>query len=335
MTLAWVLGRSGLLGSALCRQLRRSGASMFFPADQLAWNNSGEFAVQLAAAVQAFADRVGTSDRWEIYWAAGIGTMASSAETLAPETRALSLLLQLLESEPRLKAVPGSVALASTAGAIYAGAADEIITENTAPAPTTAYAHAKLEQEAVLRCFADSNDHATVLIARISTLYGPGQAAGKKQGLMTYLARSILRNHPVQIYVPYDTIRDYITTDDAAAAMVAAARNTPHKMPHKTPGDTPGDITRKPRAVTKIIASERPATIAEIVSIFRRLARRAPRIATSANRLSAVYARRVQFRSIVSVGLVAAPATTLAIGIAQLMAAERVALMHATGAEAS
>ena len=169
-----------------------------------------------------------------------------------------------------------------------------------------------------MRCFADSHDHASVLIARISTLYGPGQTAGKKQGLMTYLARSILRNHPVQIYVPYDTIRDYVTTDDAAAAMVAAAR------------DTAG----RPRVVTKIVASERPATIAEIVSIFRRLARRAPRIATSANKLSEVYARRVQFRSVLSAGPVATPSTTLAIGIAQLMAAERVALMHATRVDA-
>ena len=323
MTVAWVLGSSGLLGAALCRQLRRNGTEFFSPADRLAWNNSGEFAAQLAAAVRSFADRVGAADRWEIYWAAGIGTMASAPEALAPETRALSLLLRLLESESRLKAVSGSVALASTAGAIYAGSVDDIITENTAPAPTTAYAHAKLEQEALLRCFADAHDHASVLIARISTLYGPGQTAGKKQGLMTYLARSILRNHPVQIYVPYDTIRDYITTDDAAAAMVAAAR------------DTAGSMTGKPRAVIKIVASERPATIAEIVSIFRRLARRAPRIATSANKLSAVYARRVQFRSILSAGPVATPTTTLAIGIAQLMAAERVALMHSTGAEAS
>ena len=338
MTIAWVLGSSGLLGAALCRQLRRAGSTLFFPADRLAWNNSGEFAAQLAAAVRAFADQAAAADGWEIYWAAGIGTMASSPEALVPETRALSLLLQLLESESRLKNVPGSVALASTAGAIYAGATDEIITENTAPAPTTAYAHAKLEQEALLRCFADSHDHASVLIARISTLYGPGQSAGKKQGLMTYLARSILRNHPVQIYVPYDTIRDYITTDDAAAAMVAAVRDTDGDTGRDAAGDAANNTLRetsgKPRAVTKIIASERPATIAEIVSIFRRLARRAPRIATSANRLSAVYSRRVQFRSIVSVRQVATPTTTLAIGIAQLMAAERVALMHSTGAEA-
>ena len=118
------------------------------------------------------------------------------------------------------------------------------------------------------------------------------------------------------------------------AACRAAARDTGGGAERDSAGNTVHETSGTPRAVTKIIASERPATIAEIVSIFRRLARRAPRIATSANRLSAVYARRVQFRSIVSVGPVATPTTTLAIGIAQLMAAERVALMHSTGAEA-
>ena len=36
MTIAWVLGSGGLLGAALCRQLRRNGTTLFFPADRLA-----------------------------------------------------------------------------------------------------------------------------------------------------------------------------------------------------------------------------------------------------------------------------------------------------------
>ena len=136
---------------------------------------------------------------------------------------------------------------------------------------------------------------------------------------MSHLARSILRNQAVQIYVPYDTIRDYITADDAAAAMVAASR--------RGGGDA--------RVLVKIVASERPATIAEIVSIFRRLARRAPRIATRASPLAGLYARRVQFRSIVPAGQALAPPATLAIGIAQLMAAEKLTLMRGAGADAA
>lgn len=318
MTLAWVVGSNGLLGAALCRTLKRNASDLFFPHERFCWDDEPKLSTQIAAAVQAFAAQLGTSRRWEIYWAAGIGTMGSKAEIFTPESRALSLLLECLEANPRLMAEPGSIAFASSAGAIYAGSPDNIITENTEPAPTTDYAREKLRQEEQVSTFALTHSQTSALIARFSTLYGPGQAAGKKQGLMTHIARSILRNKPIQIYVPYDTIRDYITAEDAAATMIYALRNT----------------SDKPRAVTKIIASEHPTTIAEIVSIFKRVARRKPRIVTSASRLSGLYARRVQFRSIVLAGHTRPPPQKLAIGIAQLMAAERSAFVRSSSVEA-
>jgi len=152
-----------------------------------------------------------------------------------------------------------------------------------------------------------------VLIARISTLYGPGQATDKRQGLLAHIARSILRNQPIQIYVPYDTIRDYISASAAAAAMVSTLRMT----------------EARPGVLLKIIASEDPVTIAEIVSIFRRIARRTPRIVTSANKLSSLYSRRVQFRSIVFPESATMPIKRLPVGIAQLMNAERMAFTRA------
>jgi UDP-glucose 4-epimerase len=316
MTIAWVLGSTGLLGAALCRSLRDSGTELFSPAQRFCWHNELELAGQIAAAVRAFALQVGATDRWEIHWAAGVGTMSSPASALAPETRALSLLLELLQAEPQLTATAGSLSLASSAGAIYAGASDEVITENTAPAPTTAYAEEKLRQEDLVRAFVAANPSTAALIARISTLYGPGQATGKKQGLLGHMARCILRNQPIQIYVPYDTIRDYIDADDAAAVMVGTLRAT----------------RANPQVLTKIIASESPATIAEIVSIFKRLARRAPRIVRSANRLSSLYARRVQFRSVVSSDYAPTPAKRLPVGIAQVMMAERIAFTRGMAA---
>jgi UDP-glucose 4-epimerase len=312
MTIAWVLGSSGLLGAALCRALGRNGTALFFPVERFCWDSGPEFFAQIAAAVQAFASQVSAADRWEIYWAAGVGTMGSSANALAPETCALSQLLRLLESDPQLMAVSGAFAFASSAGAIYAGSSDDIITENTSPMPTTAYAREKLKQEELIRSFALTNNRTTALIARISTLYGPGQAAGKQQGLLAHIARSILRNQPIQIYVPYDTIRDYIAADDAAAAMVATLCTT----------------SEKPRVLTKIVASELPVTIAEIVSIFKRIARRTPRIITSASRLSGLYSRRVQFRSVVLPECARTPTKRLPVGIAQLMMAERAAFVR-------
>jgi UDP-glucose 4-epimerase len=312
MTVAWVLGSTGLLGAALCRALRNEGTQLFVANQRFSWNNFLDLSAQIATAVSAFALHVCESDRWEIYWAAGVGTMSSSADSLTAETQTLSLLLQLLESEERLMITSGTISFASSAGAIYAGSSDEIITENTTPTPTTVYASEKLIQEGLVRKFVLANAQTVALIARISTIYGPGQATGKQQGLLTHIARSILRNRPVHIYVPYDTMRDYIDADDAAGMMISTLRTT----------------CNKPRVLTKIIASECPATIAEIISIFKRISRRTPRIIRSANRLSNLYSRRLHFQSTVLLECSKVPKKRLPVGIAQLMMAELTAYIR-------
>jgi UDP-glucose 4-epimerase len=314
MTMAWVVGSGGLLGSALSRALRLNGDRVFFPAARFCWGGGPELIPQMATAVQTFASQVDATDHWEIYWAAGVGTMSSPEEVLAPETSALAVLLRTLASNQRLMSTSGAIAFASSAGAIYAGSQDDIITENTSPTPTTAYAREKLRQEALLSSFARTNPRTSALIARISTVYGPGQAAGKQQGLLTHIARRILRNQPIQIFVPYDTIRDYIAADDAAAAMIDALRMT----------------AAQPGVITKIIASGQPATIAEIISIFKRIARRSPLVVTSASRLSGLYSRRVQYRSIAFPASARAQTKSLPIGIAQLMMAERSAFVRSS-----
>ncbi len=307
MTIAWVLGSRGLLGSALCRSLHRNGTELFSPAAHFRWGSEAELATQVVAAVRAFADRASAAGPWEIYWAAGVGTMTSAENELAPETHMLSLLLRSVESESRLTAIPGGFAFASSAGAIYAGSSAYNITEDTTDAPTTAYAREKLRQEGLVRSFALANRRTTALLARFSTLYGPGQSFGKKQGLVAHIARCILRNQAIQIYVPLDTIRDYIVADDAAAAMGTALRST----------------SEKPRVLIKIIAAERPTTIAEIISVFRKITRRPPRIVTRTSKLSSFYSRRMLFRSVVLQGCAQAPKTSLLVGISQVITAER------------
>ncbi|WP_191966063.1 SDR family oxidoreductase [Oryzomonas japonica] len=310
MTIAWVIGSGGLLGAALCSALRRDGTELFLPSDRLRWGSYSELASQLEAIIPEFAAHVGASGRWEIYWAAGVGTMGSAEDVLASETRDMSLVLELLKSNMHLMTTSGAFAFASSAGAIYAGSGDDIITENTPPKPTTAYAHEKLKQEDMVRSLAVGTSRITVLIARISTLYGYGQAHCKQQGLLTHIARSTLRNQPIQIYVPYDTVRDYIASDDAAASMIIALRM----------------IGVDNRILTKIIASEDPTTIAGIISIFKKILRgRGPRIVTSTSRLSDLYPRRMQFKSIVLPECAEIPKMHLLVGIAQLVMAERTA----------
>src|SRR6266853_374114 len=196
MITAWVLGRGGLLGAALCRALHGNGTKLFFPAEHFRWTSASQYAPQLEAAVQAFAASVGAPDRWEIYWAAGRGTMSSSADDLALESQFLALMLRLVQSKLCSVSDRGAVAFASSAGALYAGTHDHIITESTPFAPTSAYGQEKLSQEDLVRSIADANHCTAVLLARFSTLYGPGQSLSKPQGLLAHIARCMLRNRP-------------------------------------------------------------------------------------------------------------------------------------------
>ena len=312
-TTVWVLGSGGLLGSALCRHLRDLGGHMFAPVDRFCWNDGKKIDSQMAEAVESFAQRAALTGRWEVYWAAGVGTMRSVKDDLITETRVLRRLLCLLSQKHGLSPEAGAFALASSAGAIYAGSTDFVISETTEPSPNTSYAHAKLEQERLVREFAFSHGH-SALLARITTLFGPGQSYGKGQGLIAHMARCVIRNQPIHMYVPFDTIRDYIATDDAAAIIVAALR---------APWGG-ADV------LTKIVASERPTTIAEIVSAYRKIARRGPLIVTSGGQAREGYSRRVLFRSAVLNGLMPAVKTNLLVGVAYVMSAERKAYARAS-----
>ena len=229
--------------------------------------------------------------------------MGSDAAAFGPETLGLETLLDALEHSG-LDHARGRLSLASSAGAIYAGSMVPVIDELTADSPTTPYAHAKLAHERLTRDYS-SRCSVPALIGRISTLYGIGQTSEKQQGLLTHISRCLIRNKPVHIFVPLDTIRDYVSADDAAALTIQAL-----------------EALAGPVALMKIIASERPATISEILSIFKRLARRPPRIVTSGTLISSVYKRRIQFRSVVPPSRTHEPLNLL-LGISQILAAER------------
>ena len=310
MTLAWVIGRGGLLGSALSRALARSGTPEFVPASRFVWNDATVVQAQLEEATDAFARAAANAPRWEIYWAAGVGTMTSVEAGLVLETRALgTLLAALVDSIVRkklLRGERGAFSLASSAGAIYAGSIAPLISEAVPVAPTGPYALAKLDHEAMVTGVATETGM-SACIARFSTLYGVGQSATKAQGLLTHISRCIVRNRALQIFVPLDTIRDYIAVDDAASMWIDASRR----------GVEPG------RARIKIIASEQPTTIGEILSLFKRVAHRPPRIITSVSPASGIYTRRMQFRSRVPPLAFVRPKTPLLIGISRVLEAER------------
>lgn len=308
MKFVWIIGKGGLLGTAIFHELQRFEASIFSSKTSINWSKpTAELALQLTEAAGIFSSLIGPTDHWEIYWAAGTGTMSSLEDSLVPETQALAALLNAVSDSASLTDSVGTIIFSSSAGAIYAASTDDVITENTIPTPTTAYARVKLQQESLVIACVERLGQAHAVIARISTLYGPGQAVSKKQGLLTHIARCIVRNKVIQIYVPYDTIRDYIAADDAASRLVALANAN--------------DRTQK--VIVKIIASQRSTTIAEIVATFERLAKKSVLVVTSTTQLTKVYSRKIQFRSIVGAEEPKQFGKSLVVGLSQVLAAER------------
>ena len=239
--------------------------------------------------------------------------MGSSSESMSQEACLLESLLQALTNTPELRTRPGSFFFASTAGAIYAGSTDGTITEQSSPMPGAPYGIGKLAQERLIAEWTSTMDHTSVLIGRISTLYGRGQAPGKSQGLISHIARCIIRDRPIHVFVPLDTIRDYLYVTDAAHDVACHL-----------------EALEACRGVTmKIIAAEDSTTIAQIIGRFEQISHRKPLIVTGATPLGAQYLRRVCFRSVVPPLAKAPHRTSLFVGISEVMAHER--LVFAAG----
>lgn len=306
--LAWVLGASGLLGSALVRALRQGNIDVHQPSTRFSWREVETAKSQLALEADAFGKRAESFHRWTVFWAAGVGSMASQPGALNSEELLLGTLLEALGNHASLRKLPATFVLSSSAGALYGGAPAACYGESSPISPSTPYAESKLRQEQLVDAFATDNRMANGLILRYSTLYGPGQAREKPQGLISQIARRIVANEPANIYVPLDTIRDYLHADDAAMRTVDTLRATREHYG---------------RTTMKIIASEQATSIATLIGIFQRVSDRKPRIVTSASSISSRYARCVQFLSEEPAGKPHAPGRTLLVGIHQILEAER------------
>jgi UDP-glucose 4-epimerase len=243
----------------------------------------------MTAAVSAFASRVGQQPGagFEILWCAGVGVVGTSAADLAAETMSLRLLLDSLDAEPNLEGVPGCFFLASSAGGVYGGCQARPMTEETKPHPISDYGRAKLEQEAVVSAWSRKRPGIAVLIGRLANLYGPGQGLHKPQGLISHLSRCMILGVPAHIYVPLDTIRDYVFAEDAGKWVAAGLR----RLATEAGGGR--------RNVVKIYASEREISIAGLIGVFRRIARRQLKVVVGIRSTRAQQPALLQLRSTV------------------------------------
>jgi len=280
MALVWVIGSGGMLGKALSTELAQSEDNLFDPAVQFNWSKTDVAREQLMQAVAQFSIQADKGP-WVIYWTAGTGTMHSNEEELQAETTLLESLIASLLHDANLNLIAGTFVFASSAGAIYAGAPEGVITESTDPSPINAYGRTKLAQESLVNKLNKIGQGATVISCRISTLYGFKAKDGKLQGLIAAMTRRILSNEVVHIYVPLETMRDYISVSNAAKQMIETK-----ELFEKTPG-----------IHLKIIASGVSTSIAQILAILKQICKRNLRVVTQADLKSIQYQRVVQFKS--------------------------------------
>lgn len=284
MALVWIIGSGGMLGKALISELFKSEDSLFDPAIQFNWSDPDIASEQLKQVAQRFALQAG-NDLWKIYWVAGNGTMHSSEKELQVETTLLETLITSLLSDVSLNLNAGSFTFASSAGAIYAGATEGVITESTNPSPINAYGRNKLLQESLINKLNQNGEGATVISCRISTLYGFKPKNGKQQGLISEMVRRILLNQVLHIYVPLETMRDYISAKNAAKQMIEVAA-----LFEKTSGTH-----------LKIISSGISTSVAQILATLKGICKRNLRIVTQTDVKSIQYQRVVQFKSEINI----------------------------------
>jgi UDP-glucose 4-epimerase len=226
---SWVIGSNGLLGSAVSDELKKSSLS-WQPTRKIIWDTagSGDTAFKLEesieAAVKEYVAAVG-ANTWEIYWCAGIGVVGSDKDSLDREVTAIKILLSCMRRSGLTANKRGRMFFASSAGGVYAGSSNPPFTEESDPIPISDYGAQKLQIEELLINFGKNNNVKT-RIGRIANIYGANQDIRKQQGIVTALVKSTILNTTVSMYVPLNTLRNYIFVSDAAFKIVNFVRSS-------------------------------------------------------------------------------------------------------------
>jgi UDP-glucose 4-epimerase len=296
--ISWVIGRGGLLGRSVEQRMGDLGRT-WAPTAPFNWNDQSEFEVGIDQSLNEFMEQVG-SEKWSIHWCAGIGVVSSSLEILNCEVKKIEIFLNRLSQSPSRFLHQGVLFYASSAGGVYAGSMDPPFTEATVPSPIGNYGLQKIQCEGLFSRFTQDFGTSSVL-GRIANLYGPSQNWHKGQGVVTTICRSMLLRKPIEIFVPLETIRNYIYVDDAACDIA----NIVSYMSNQDFGGS----------LIKIIAAEHNSSISELLSESSRVFGKRPQIVLTRKKNSGVQIVDLRLRSTVEISATRFRYTTLAVGI--------------------
>lgn len=265
--LTWIVGRGGLLGGAVSRAMGTKFNELPVP-----WDNREAAAKVLDSDLNRFI-RAARDDDWSVIWTAGSAVVDSTVDKLTAETHLLSyLLMRLRDSRPTGR---GAFFFSSSAGGIYAGSTSPPFSESTRPQPLSPYGETKLAQEEILRMTLERC--VPLVIGRFSNLVGPGQNLTKQQGLVSQLCRAAVTRQSLNVFVPMETLRDYLYVDDAAVIVRTLVENAVHSQPSMP--------------VLRNISSQRPVSVCTVLRTVQQVAHRPVRIALGTSTSSKYHVR--------------------------------------------
>lgn len=268
----WVIGAGGLFGSAVVRAAK-SKDWIVFDGASIPWHDPDSAVALIRADAKRLANSIKNRQSWGIVWAAGRATTASTEAEVASELfvfkRALAAIAEVLEGY-----VNGTFLLASSAGGVYAGSRNPPFNSETIPNPIGTYGNLKRDQEIEAETVLPPS--MKVVIARISNLYGPGQDLQKLQGLVSRLALTAITKQTLTMFVPLETLRDYIDADDAADIAL-------HWLEAESQ-----------RFAVRVIASGNPTTLGHIIRLARGISRTQVPIAAGLHPSASVQARDIR-----------------------------------------
>jgi len=301
----WVIGATGQLGTAISRAAAADGAVLL--SRPVRWADAEASAHDLRAGITALlAD---PHDSYHVYWAAGASVTSATSDAAARELEVfsgfVSDLASAIRDDPRALSV--SFFFASSAGGVYSGSPSPApFTEESTARSITPYGDSKLAMEAALGGLAHAGAH--VLVGRISTLYGPDQRISKPQGFISHLCRSYISRTPLSVYVPLDTMRDYIHSDDAAAIARRGLLLVSH-LPSQHP------------VVIKNVGSLAPSTLGNVLAQAALVFKRRPSVILATSALSTGQVRDLRIASVTLPELDEMPRRQLLVGLAETRAA--------------
>ena len=286
----WIIGSGGLFGSALSR-----ASTSTFSGSPIPWSNNQRALQALQQSLRTFAAQ--TEGDWCIAWAAGHATTSSTPAAADRELQLFTSFVQSLQQER--PSGNGVFLLTSSAGGVYAGTPNPPFTSTSVPQPLGTYGQLKLAQEDAARHLAPS---IPVAIARVSNLYGPGQDLGKLQGVISRLALAAVTRDPITMFVPLDTMRDYIHTDDAAARALHWARMSLHGQ----------------ESATRVVASGQSETLSHIIALMNSITRVRIPVASGLHESARVQASDLRLAPDTDQAIDRLPLTPLPVGMKQV-----------------